>query len=128
MTFITFITWLVAFGLTYLLEAAVYHLPLVQGIEAKPKTRRLMDCLMINACTHPFIFLVLPLLIEDTATTYVVVAEVFAITAEALMLKRFGYLNPWRMSAVANVVSWCFGSWLLYGVGALSYVLSKFLA
>ena len=41
---------------------------------------------MINACTHPFVFLVLPLLLDQCAT-YVIVAEVFAIIAEAFLAK-----------------------------------------
>ena len=70
---------------------------------------------MINACTHPFVFLVLPLLLDESAATYVIVAEVFAIIAEAFFLAKFGYRSL-VVSVTANVVSWLFGSWLLYGV------------
>ena len=122
------ITWLVAFSLTFLLEAAVYQLPFVDSAQYKPRRRRLLDCLMINACTHPFVFLVLPLMISEHPAAYVVVAELFAFVAEALLLKRFGYNETWRLSAVANVVSWLFGSWLLYGVAMVSTGLIKSLA
>ena len=122
------ITWLVAFSLTYLLEAAVYQLPFVDSNQYKPRRRRLIDALMINACTHPFVFLVLPLMISDHPTVYVVVAELFAFVVEALLLIRFGYKNSWRLSAAANVVSWLFGSWLLYGVAMVTTGLIKSLA
>ena len=122
------ITWLVAFSLTYLLEAAVYQLSFVDSDQYKPRRRRLLDCLMINACTHPFVFLVLPLMIPEHPTVYVAVAELVAFVTEGFLLTRFGYKNPWRMSAVANVVSWLFGSWLLYGVAMVSTGLIKSLS
>ena len=116
MTLEILLTWLVAFALTYTLEAAVYQLPLATSSQTKSRRQRLLDCLMINACTHPFVFLVLPLLLDESAPTYVIVAEVFAIIAEAFLLAKFGYQKPWLLSVAANVVSWLFGSWLLYGV------------
>ena len=122
------ITWLVAFSLTYLLEAAVYQLPFVESDGCKSRRRRLGDALMINACTHPFVFLILPLLISEQAYLYVVAAELFAFVAEGFLLKRFGYKNPWRLSMTANLVSWLFGSWLLYGVVMLITGLIKSLA
>ena len=116
MTLEILLTWLVAFALTYTLEAAVYQLPLTASSQTKSRRQRLLDCLMINACTHPFVFLVLPLLLDESAPSYVIVAEVFAIIAEAFFLAKFGYQKPWLLSVTANVVSWLFGSWLLYGV------------
>ena len=118
-------TWLVAFVVTVLLEASVYQLPLVDSTPTQSKHRRLVDCLLVNACTHPLVFLLLPLMIPTDATTYVLVAESIAITGEAFLLQHFGYSRPWRLSLSANLVSWLLGSWLLYGLGALGFLATR---
>ena len=94
MTLEILLTWLVAFALTCTLEAAVYQLPLTASGQTKSRRQRLLDCLMINACTHPFVFLVLPLLLDESAPTYVIVAEVFAIIAEAFFPPNSAIKNP----------------------------------
>ena len=107
-------TWLLAFVVTCILEALVYQLAWTFCANEKQRLRCLKDCLTVNAFTHPFIYLVLPMLVSDDAVTYVLVAESVAVLGEALLLWKLNYRFAWSLSIVANLTSWWVGSWLIY--------------
>ena len=107
-------TWLLAFFVTCLLELVVYQSAWFLCAGERRRLRGLKDCLMVNACTHPFIYLVLPMLVSDDALTYVLAAETVAVLGEALLLWKLRYRFAWSLSIAANLTSWWVGSWLIY--------------
>jgi len=90
-----------------------------------PKRRRVLAGIWLTACTYPIVILVLPLLLmERSATLYLVVAEVFAPVAECLLFwLAFGREAKWRDFAViviANLASFGVGeilnAWSWFGL------------
>jgi len=89
------------------------------------KRRRVLAGIWLTACTYPIVILVLPLLLmERSATLYLVVAEVFAPVAECLLFwLAFGREAKWRDFAViviANLASFGVGeilnAWSWFGL------------
>jgi hypothetical protein len=76
--------WLLAFALTQLVEAPLYRL------STKISWFR---ALSLSAVTHPVVWFVIPPLVDGAGLEYehmLGIAEFFAWTAEAAMLRRFG--------------------------------------
>jgi len=71
------------------------------------KRRRVLAGIWLTACTYPIVILVLPLLLmERSATLYLVVAEVFAPVAECLLFwLAFGREAKWRDFAVIVITN-----------------------
>lgn len=96
-------TWPVAFALSQLLEMPVYwwgtrNSELSAGM-------RLGVGFGATALTHPFVWFVFPVLMLHSYVLFFVVAETFAVVAEALYLRAFGIAHPWRLALAANVFS-----------------------
>ena len=77
--------------------------------------RRLLSGIWLTACTYPIVVLVLPLLlVNQSRTLYLVVAETFAPVAECLLFwAAFGKETKWRDFAVivlANLASFLLGT------------------
>jgi len=110
----------------YLVTIAIETPILLFGLSSHhPKRRRVFAGIWLTACTYPIVILVLPLLLmERSATLYLVVAEVFAPVAECLLFwLAFGREAKWRDFAViviANLASFGIGEllnrWSWFGV------------
>lgn len=95
------IAWFWAFALTQIVECPIYvHVSHLSWKRA----------FLLSAVTHPCVWFVVPPLCYGVGGSYlqmVCVAELFAWTAEAALLRRFG--QPWRralgVSLLANGAS-----------------------
>jgi hypothetical protein len=77
--------------------------------------RRLLSGTWLTACTYPIVVLVLPLLlVNQSRTVYLVVAETFAPVAECLLFwAAFGKETRWRdfgVIVLANLASFLIGA------------------
>ena len=77
--------------------------------------RRLLSGIWLTACTYPIVVLVLPLvLINQSRTVFLLVAETFAPVAECLLFRAaFGKETRWRdfgVIVVANLASFLIGA------------------
>lgn len=77
--------------------------------------RRLLSGIWLTACTYPIVVLVLPLLlVNQSRTVYLVVAETFAPLAECMLFwAAFGKETRWRdfgVIVVANLASFLIGA------------------
>lgn len=99
--------WLAAFALTQAIEAPIY----VSGARA-----RWTEALSASALTHPFVWFVIPRLVDgalipagfgvwDRWLVMFVVAETFAVIAEAAYMAWLGRRRPLLWSAIANAAS-----------------------
>ena len=101
--------WWLAFTITYLFEFVTYlALDRWQGWD-RPVKRLGLTCLLVNLCTHPFVFICLPLCIHTPYLEYVLVAEAVAVLGESYILKRLGYTQHWQIAVLANGMSWLVG-------------------
>ena len=104
--------WFPAFVLTVAVEALVVWL-LTRGLE-RDTLRTLALVLFANLATHPIILFVMTQLLIAGTTTFVVVAEGWAIGAEAvfyaLVLRRPGPTGALATSIVANAASFAAGA------------------
>ncbi len=102
--------WLLAFGLTQLVEAPLYRWAAGASWTA---------ALTASTLTHPVVWFVFPLLLH-TGFDYVpmvAAAELFAVVIEALWLQRCRVSHPARWSVIANASSLCVGLGLRYAWG-----------
>jgi hypothetical protein len=101
------VPWLSAFGLTQVVEMPIYVRALREG--ERPTIERLPLALAIafgaSALTHPIVWFVIPELIPGDWLTMVIVAELFAITAEAVWLRAFGLPRALAWAGFANAAS-----------------------
>jgi hypothetical protein len=100
-------SWALAFLLTQIIEIPIY-------LRAQRSTapRALFVAFGASAITHPFVWFVFPDLLEDLDQWQMIaVAEVFALTVEALWLRLFKVKRPLGWSLAANGAS--------FGVGLL---------
>jgi hypothetical protein len=99
--------WLVAFALTQAIEAPIY----VRGARA-----RWAEALSASALTHPFVWFVIPWLVDlvliprgvapgERWFVMFAVAETFAILAEGSYMKWIGRPRPLLWSSIANATS-----------------------
>ena len=95
--------WLGAFLFTQLVEVPIYALAL-RGRWAV----RVGVAFAASLITHPFVWFGFPYVGRALHSGYwvtVAVAELFAITVEALFLHRLGLRKAWPWATVANVTS-----------------------
>lgn len=101
------IPWLSAFALTQAVEMPIYVRALREG--PRPTIDRLSKALALafaaSALTHPIVWFVMPRLIPDNWLTMVIVAELFAITAEAAWMRSFGLPRALAWAGLANAAS-----------------------
>ena len=99
------IPWLSAFALTQAVEMPIY----VRALREGPTIDRLPKALAIafaaSALTHPIVWFVMPRLIPDNWLTMVIVAELFAITAEAAWMRSFKLPRALAWAGFANAAS-----------------------
>ena len=110
--------WLQAFAFTQLVECPIYFLALRAHIEERGP--RLAVAFGASALTHPIVWFVIPPLVYKTFPTLhqqpllgttaawvvmALVAETFAVVAEASYLRQFKLEHPWRWSLGANGAS-----------------------
>jgi hypothetical protein len=107
--------WLSAFVLTQAVEMPIY----VRALREDPATiERLPIAIALafgaSALTHPVVWFVIPELVAgpDDWLTMVIVAELFAILAEAAWLRAFGLRRALAWAAFANAAS------VLVGLGS----------
>ena len=111
--------WFWAFLFTQIVEVPIY----MRGMRA-----RFHEALGASSLTHPIVWFVIPEILEwfylnilqrhfsiwlTSAMRYgimVVIAEVFAVVAEALYFRFLGLEKPWRWSLIANMASFGLGS------------------
>ncbi|MFO7561957.1 MAG: hypothetical protein R6X02_04895 [Enhygromyxa sp.] len=100
------LAWLSAFGLTQAVELPIYLRALR---EDEPVIERLPAAIAVafgaSALTHPIVWFVFPTLISGSWLSMVLVAELFAIAAEAAWLRGFGLRRALAWAAFANAAS-----------------------
>jgi hypothetical protein len=101
------VPWLSAFALTQAVEMPLYVRALREG--QPPTIDRLPVALALafgaSAITHPVVWFVMPALIPGEWLTMVLVAELFAITTEAVWLRAFQLPRALAWAAFANAAS-----------------------
>jgi hypothetical protein len=109
--------WLIAFVLTQVVEIPIYVRGL-RGSRLRAIWSRALVGFGASAITHPFVWFVFPMLLEDhDYVVMVLCAEGFAVAIEAIWLAQFGARGPLLLSAIANGASvavgfvsrWLFG-------------------
>lgn len=111
--------WFWAFLFTQVVEVPIY----MRAMRA-----RFYEALGASSLTHPIVWFVIPDALDSLhlhiverrpslwlapSTRYVVmvvVAEVFAVVAEAIYFRIIGLEKPWRWSLIANMASFGLGS------------------
>lgn len=104
------------FGSTLLLELPIYLLFLRRRVGGGFQTKWLLDVLILNLLTHPFVVLGLPLMIVNSSyALYLTCAETIAVLVEATYLRLRGYPLRWSLgvSLAANLFSWHAGRYLI---------------
>lgn len=113
--------WSAAFFFTQIVEMPIYVNALARR-EGEPHTRggtarRVLVAFGASAITHPFVWFLFPELVESY-WTMVILAEAFAIGAEALYLHLFRvrWALAWALGANLTSVTLGFTSRALFGV------------
>lgn len=106
--------WLLAFAFTQVIEAPIYTRALLERLpNREPVFERWPSALAValgaSALTHPIVWFVIPKLVPGAWLTMVIVAELFAIIAEALWLRAFGLRASLAWAAFANAASLSLG-------------------
>jgi hypothetical protein len=115
---LTVLAWFHAFLFTQVVECPIYFFALRR---AQPSKRvRVAIAFGASALTHPIVWFVIPPVIYKSApmlhgwalfgtsaawVLMAVVAETFAVAAEAYYLAQFKVLRPWRWALAANAAS-----------------------
>lgn len=98
--------WLSAFALTQVVEMPIYVRALREG---EPTIDRMPVAIAVafgaSALTHPVVWFVMPRLIPEPWLAMVIVAELFAILAEAAWLRAFKLPRALAWAAFANAAS-----------------------
>ena len=105
--------WLVAFALTHAIEIPVWWF----ASRELSGWRRLAVVLGPSTLTHPVVWFAFPWDAWPYLPT-VLLAETFAVVAEALYVRWLGVEHPWRWSLAANAASWGIGTLVILGFGA----------
>ncbi len=100
-------TWIGAFALTSLVEAPIYVAALRGSFvdEPLPWWKAIMWAVLASALTHPVVWFVFPFVVPAPWLVIVLVAEIFAITVEALWLSLTGLRDPLLWALFANASS-----------------------
>jgi hypothetical protein len=114
--------WLLAFAFTQLIEVPIYTRALLERLpEREPVFQRWPAALAVafgaSALTHPIVWFVMPELIPGSWLTMVIVAELFAIAAEAVWMRAFGLRFSLAWAAFANAASLTIGLLLRQTLG-----------
>jgi hypothetical protein len=96
-------SWLAAFAFTQAVEVPIYAIALRARIPRLAP--RLAAAFGASAITHPVVWFVIPHLIAHPWLAYVVIAETFAVAAEAAYLAMLGARRPVIWSLAANGAS-----------------------
>jgi len=101
------LAWLRAFALTQVVEIPIYS----AGLRGRPWWKRLAVAFMASAITHPFVWFLFPLLMPTRAQywTMVVLAETFAVFAEAAWLATNRLRRAFLWALLANGASFSVG-------------------
>ncbi len=112
----SFLNYLKYFLITCFLESFIY---LVAAFYKKINFKTsFMQIFILNLATHPLVILVFPLIFQKMngpLISYILIAELFAIYVEFLLLQYFFKYNRMTsliLSIAANLFSWTFGNWL----------------
>lgn len=99
------LAWLYAFAFTELVEAPIYFRLLAPHLPSW--RRRLLVGVGTSLATHPVVWFVFPRLIDEPYALMVVAAELFAVMAEAALLRAAGVaVRPAiAVAVVANLTS-----------------------
>jgi hypothetical protein len=103
----------------YLFTIAIESPILYFGLSSQhPKGRRILSGIWLTACTYPIVILVLPLLlIDQSRTVFLLVAEVFAPVAECLLfwlaLGKQSSRRDFAAIVIANLASFLAGEFVL---------------
>jgi hypothetical protein len=115
--------WVTAFALTLALEWPVTWWALRDAVPPHGRLKSAALALLPSTVTHPVVWFVWPsvfrlapmchvpglLLSEPCFQAYTVVAEIFALVAEAFILKFLGVRRYWLVSFAANACSYLTG-------------------
>ncbi len=99
--------WLIAFALTQSIEAPIYWVA-SKRLASAPMSRaeRALVAIGPSSLTHPIVWFVVPWLLPAAGIAVrLIVAEAFAVIAEALFLRVLGVRRPFWLSLGANAVS-----------------------
>lgn len=107
-----------AFLTTLCIELAIYFCRPCNRWITQSKIHPVYLCLLVNLCTHPFIFVALPSFVFVPYWEYVAMAELIALLGEWYVLGRFGVAHPFKVSLVANLFSWQLGTVVVGFFGA----------
>lgn len=99
--------WLIAFAITQAIEAPLYWMASPRlAKEPLSPGERLFASLGPSALTHPIVWFVVPWLLPGAGVLgRLVVAETFAVVAEALVFRAMRLRRPFALSLVANAIS-----------------------
>lgn len=107
-----FAEYLPVFFMTYILEFPIYFIFLFRNSSI---VRMVLIGLILNVATHPFIYKVLPPILakwDMSYLEYLIIAEIFAPTIEAILLKKV-FHTSWKIAfwaaILANLFSWTIG-------------------
>ena len=93
--------WAVAFALTQAIEMPVYW----RALPGRPRRERLALAFGASGLTHPAVWFVIPSHAAISGVPTVLVAEAFAVLAEAAWLGALGVRQPLAWSLLANGLS-----------------------
>lgn len=103
------LAWLSAFLFTEAVEVPIYTAALRRDGDERAAGAPLLVGAAIgfgaSALTHPIVWFVIPRLMPDSYWSMVVVAEAFAVSAEAVYLHLFGLRRALLWSLFANATS-----------------------
>lgn len=106
--------WLAAFLVTQLVEVPIYA-------RALTHRRRWLLAALPSTLTHPIVYFAFPAIltapIGGSYLEYVLLAEAFAVAAEALLLRALGVGAPVTWALVANLTSTAVGLALRQATG-----------
>jgi hypothetical protein len=101
------IRWAGAFALTQVIETPIWTYSLRERF---PRTGpRILAALGASTITHPIVWFVIPHIIAHPYLTYLIVAESFAVIAEAIYMHLLGLRWALFWSVVANGTSFYIG-------------------
>ena len=111
--------WVFAFVFTLFIEGVIYLSWPSLGWQRHSQTTKILDCFLIHCLTHPMVFFVFAWCFDSNTVTYLISAEIFAISVEAWWLSFRRYRYAFAISVVANLASWFLGGPLAKAVWTL---------
>ena len=99
-----FVDWLAAFFVTQAVEVPIY----AHALRHRGGSRFALASLA-SLVTHPIVFFVSPAWIPSSYVAGDIVAEAFAVAAEAVYFRALGVSKPVSVAVVANLTSTALG-------------------